>query len=390
MQIKLNNKYLYYLLFFAAFIRPEYLDMMPSVGIFYNYYRILIVILTSLIFACKKVKPSRYTLMWGLFAFWVLFVTIFRNGNIMFAFSQALTIITIAFFWQINSKDIYGICKALYYFLGFLIVINFISLFAFPDGMYVTGFTNTASENWFLGFKNKHMVYFLPFIGLNFIFWKLEGGNIKKLLMMGIVALSALYEQSSTTIVCMATMLFIAFFPGVRKNYKIFNMYTYFGISILMFIMIPLLRLQYLFSYLIVDILNKSIDLTYRTDLWDYAFVAIQQHVFIGWGEQVNDVKYTLYNSQSIISAHNQILEYLYTGGIALSIIYIVINLMLATKLHRINKSEIIQIASGMYFALQIALIVEVYTDSIIYILYFLLWYLQDLTKVDFIRSRLR
>lgn len=372
-----------------SFIRPEYFVRIQGVDIFYNYYRILVVGVTFLSFFVKKITPNKYTLVWSLFEIWILFVTIFRGGNISFAVKQLLTIVTVALFWQMNSKDSYHVCKVLYYLLGTLIMINFITLLAFPSGMYVTGVTNTASENWFLGFKNKHMIYFLPFIGLSLIFGKIDGFNFKKLLMIAIVAFSALYEQSSTTIVCVSVMLLIGFLPFIRSHYKIFNMYTYFGVSILMFIMIPLFRLQYLFSYLIVNVLHKSVDLTYRTDLWDRAISAICQHIFTGWGEQVNEVKYALYNSHSIISAHNQILEYLYTGGIVLLAIYIVINLMLAAKLHRMDNNVIVQIASGIYFALQIALIVEVYTDTIIYMLYFFAWYIDDLIGNALLRSKL-
>lgn len=386
--LTIRKKSIYYLLFFIAFIRPEYLDRIPAINVFYNYYRVFMVGVTALTFFYKRIRPNKFTLIWAVFEVWILSVTIARSGNISFAISQLLTIIAVAIFWQMNSENVYRVCRVLYYLLGFFIVINFITIIMFPDGMYVTGVTNTASQNWFLGFKNKHLVYFLPFIGLNFIFGKIDGFNLKKLSMAVIVVFSALYAQSSTTILCIFIMLIIGFIPFIREHYKIFNMYSYFAISILMFVLIPLFRLQYLFSYLIVNVLHRSIDLTYRTDLWDRAFSAIQQYLFTGWGEQTNEVKHALYNSQSIISAHNQILEYLYIGGIVLLLLYVIINLMLATKLHRMDKSSVVQIASGIYLALQIALIVEVYTDAIIYMLYFLLWYIGDLMGNNSLRAK--
>ena len=382
----INKRSVYYLLFFIAFIRPEYLVRISSVGAFYNYYRIMVVGITFLIFLKKGKNPNKFTWLWIGFESWIFLITVLRDGNISFAFNQMLTIITVALFWQMCSLDLYRVCKVMYLLLGFLIIVNFLTLIAFPNGMYVTGVTNTASENWFLGFKNKHMIYFLPFMGLSFMFGKMDGFNLKKIIMIVIVVISALYEQSSTTIVCLGVMIIVGLVPFIQKHYKIFNMFTYFGLSILMFIMIPLFRLQYLFSYLIVTVLHKSTDLTYRTDLWDRAFMAIQQHIVSGWGEQTNDVKHALYNSQSIISAHNQILEYLYTGGIVLLGLYIVINLLIAKKMHKMYQSEIVQVASGLYLALQIALIVEVYTDTIIYMIYFLLWYIQTLVIENSLR----
>lgn len=387
--LHVRKRSIYYLLFFIAFIRPEYLVKIEAINIFYDFYRIIVVMVVGLVFLIKRVRPSKYTFIWFVFEAWILLITLLRGGNLLFAINQALAIASVAIFWQMNSKDVYHICKVMYYLLGFFIIINFITLIIFPEGMYSTGVTNIASENWFLGFKNKHMIYFLPFMGLNFIFGKTDGFNLKKLLMMIVVIASALYEKSSTTIICMFLMLLIGFLPFIREHYKIFNMYSYFGVSILMFIMIPLFRLQYLFSYFIVNIFHKSIDLTNRTDLWDRAFIAIRQHIFAGWGEQIDEVKHNLYGSQSIVSAHNQILEYLYIGGIVLLALYIIINFMLATKLHRSYNSVIIQIASGMYLALQVALVVEVYTDTIIYMLYFLLWYIDELGKNKSLWSRI-
>lgn len=127
--------------------------------------------------------------------------------------------------------------------------------------------------------------------------------------------------------------------------------------------------------------------MTYRTDLWDRAFSAIRIHPILGWGEQVNEIKYALYHSQSIITAHNQILEYLYIGGTILIILYIIINLILASRLQKLEKSTIVQIASGMYIALQVALMVEVYTDAIIYMIYFILFYVENIV-IDRVKER--
>ncbi len=375
---KMQNKTVLYLLFFIAFIRPEYLVRIPTVNTFYGllrYFLIGVMILLA-ISRSKGLNISKFTGVWILFELWIVTITILQFGNVTTAVNQAVTITMMALLFEMFTEDMEHILRVLYYFLGILILINFVTLFAFPEGMYVTGVTNTASQNWFLGFKNKHIIYFLPFLGLIFIFGKRDGYTWKKILMLAVTVGSALYCDSSTLIVCLAVMLLVGFLPFVREHYKIFNMYSYFIVAVAMFVLIPVLRLQYLFSYLIVDVLQKNIDLTYRTELWDRAFRAIQQHFFWGWGEQPVDVKHLLYNSQSILSAHNQILEYFYVGGLVLVVLYVIINLMLAKKLNRIKQNEVIQIASGIYLAFQIALIVEVYTDAIIYMLYFILWHI--------------
>lgn len=378
-KVKIKKKSIIYILFFLAFIRPEYLIRSPYMNVFYDLYRIVVAGIIIFLFIMKKKKFNLYTCFWIMFEVWIVLVTILRNGNVSYAVNQAITISVIAIFFLMYSNDMRNICKSLYYVLFIFIIINFVTLLLFPNGMYTTGVTNVASENWFLGFKNKHMIYFLPFVALDFILVKSKEISQKNLFMIFIVAISAVFIKSSTTIVGLSIMLIIGFVPFIRKHYKIFNMYTYFGASIVMFVMIPLLRLQYLFYYFIVVVLKKSIDLTYRTDLWDRAFSAIRIHPILGWGEQVNEIKYALYHSQSIITAHNQILEYLYIGGTILIILYIIINLILASRLQKLEKSTIVQIASGMYIALQVALMVEVYTDAIIYMIYFILFYVENI-----------
>ncbi len=378
-KLKFKKSTILYLVFFAAFIRPEYLVRMSKVKLFYDLLKITMMAFIPLIFTLKRKPLSKFTILWFVFEAWIVFVTVFRGADISFAINQALTVCTIALFFDMYSDDMRHVCKVLYRFLGLLIFINFVTLLVFPAGMYVTGVTNTASENWFLGFKNKHMIYFLPFVGLNLILGNLEGFTWKNFVMLAIVLFSALFAGSSTIILCLALILIVGFMPFVRKNYKVFNMYSYFGLSIVLFILIPLLRLQYLFSFLIVTVLNKGIDLTYRTNLWDLALREIREHPIIGWGEQSVDVKHLLYHSHSIISAHNQILEYLYIGGIVLLTLYIIINLLLAKKLTGMRRFGFIQVASGMYLALQVALIAEVYTDASIYMIYFILWYIDRL-----------
>ena len=154
-----------------------------------------------------------------------------------------------------------------------------------------------------------------------------------------------------------------------------------------MFFAVPIFRLQHLFSFIIVSVLNKELNLTFRTNLWDQAFEAIRIHPIIGWGEQPADVKHVLYNSTTIISAHNQILEYIYIGGIILIALYFIINIRTAKRLHAVRENPIIQILSGLYFALQIALIDEVYTDALIYMLYFLVWYGYEMHKLPPLKS---
>jgi O-antigen ligase len=379
--MKINKSSIFLIFCFLAFIRPDSLNLLPGVTNFYYIYRVVVVLSIFFVFLLRKTEIDKFAFIWITFEAVVIFSTTVEHGNLSYAIFQGLTITSLAFLFSIYSKRLVILLKSIYRVLSLFTIINFITIVIFPKGMYVTGVTNTASENWFLGFKNEQTAYFLPLIGLVFILSKIEGFNKSKIAILFISILSSILIHSSTLLVGLGILLIVEFFPFIRKNSKVFNQATYFIISVVMFVAIPILRLQNLFDFLIEGILHKSLTLTYRTDLWDRAIAAIFQHPIIGWGEQPNIVKYELYDSMSIISAHNQFLEYTFTGGILLILIYVAMNIMLIKRTWSIKSYEIVQIVSGLYLALQITLIAEVFTEITIFMIYFLVWYSYELCQ---------
>ncbi|MDV4150292.1 O-antigen ligase family protein [Clostridium sp. AL.422] len=363
-----------------AFIVPEYLLMLPYISRFYDIYRVLIslILVVKLIF---RMRYNKFTLLWIIFEAWIVLVTIIRGGSITYSIKMAVIIISLAVLFEIYSDKPVTLYKNIYYIFELFIYINFITLLLFPNGMYSTGVVGETTENWFLGFKNKHLTYFLPATGITLILCKLEKFNFRRILLLIVTFISALYVKSGTGLLCLSVLYIIVLAPFIKKKYKIFNMRTYLCAIIIMLFAIPILRLQYLFSYIIVVILKKDINLTYRTEIWDTALNAISQHPIIGWGEQGYDVRQQLYSSNSIISAHNQILEYLYIGGIISMILYFIINIMMVKKTSKYAKFEATQIVSALYLALHIALIAEVYVDASMYMIYFMVWYIDSVCR---------
>lgn len=378
--LKISRDSIFIFLCMLAFIVPEYLLRLSYMGRFYDIYRVLISLILVGKLVCRT-RYSKFSLLWIGFEAWIVLVTIIRGGNIFYSIKMAVIIISIASLFEIYSDKPVKLYKNMFYIFELFIYINFITLLLFPNGMYSTGIIGETTENWFLGFKNKHLIYFLPATGITLILCKLETFNFRRRLLLVVILISAVYVKSGTGLLCLSMLYIIAFAPFIRKKYKIFNMRTYLFAIIFMFFAVPILRLQYLFSYIIVVILKKDITLTYRTNLWDTALNAISQYPIMGWGEQSYDVKHQLYSSNSIISAHNQILEYLYIGGIVLIVLYLIINIMIVKKTSRYAGFEITQIASALYLALQIALIAEVYTDPSIYIVYFMIWNIDSVCR---------
>lgn len=377
--IKFDKRIFFVTFCILPFIRPDSLNLVPGVTSFYYVYRILAIIFIFLYFLLKKQKINKFSWLWIIFEGWILSITLINSGNIVYALFQALTITAIALLFQIYHQDILVLLKSIYNVLTIFVLINFASIILFPKGMYTTGITNLATQNWFLGFKNGQTAYFLPLIGLIFIFSKLESFTWKKAMLLLILIVSSIITDSSTLLVALAVFLIITLLPGIKRRYNFFNIYTYVFATISLFILVPILRLQNIFSFIIENILKKNLTLTNRTEIWDNTIAAIIQRPLSGYGEQVNTIRNALYDSSSIISAHNQILEYLYTGGLILILIYLIINIEIARRIGSYKSKDVIQVVSALYLCLQIALLTEVFTETSIFMAYFIIWYSKDL-----------
>ena len=244
-----------------------------------------------------------------------------------------------------------------------VIYINFATLIIFPDGMYLT---ETTNFNWFLGYDNTHITYFLPPLLIALIYIEMTNKKLRGSLLIIVIVISCLMRWAATTVMGLAIFL-ILLIPIFRKNTKIFNFKTYMIATLVIFVTMVLLRLQNYLSFLIVDILGKDLTFRNRTPLWDTTIEYIKENILLGCGWQSNDVRHIMYNSSSVISAHNQILEYVYLGGIPLITIYVYMIFYINKISSKIKENKIIQYISIAFFSLQIMYIAEVFINPIIY-----------------------
>src|SRR5690606_40133643 len=89
-----------------------------------------------------------------------------------------------------------------------------------------------------------------------------------------------------------------------RRVPKLFQMKTALLIIFIVFLSVVLLRLQYLFEFFIVDILNKDITLTGRLVIWDEAIMLFSNQPFFGYG--LSSIGWLVQGNRH---AHNTILD---------------------------------------------------------------------------------
>lgn len=364
-----GNKVLMYFIILFPFFKPEYLVRIPIISILFNDWKIISLIIVILLIL-KRGRLTKQFLLLLLFCFWLTFITIIKMGDFKTVFTFSISIISLSYIVEEGIRNIKSFIKSLILCFEIVIYINLISIILFPQGLYTTGSTliGTALSNWFLGYDNTHIAYYLPAYIVSYIYMNLFKKSFRGKALIIAILLSSIICWSATTMVGIFMMILFSALPCIKRNTKIFNLKNYLLLTIFLFLFIVIFRMQNKFEFLIVDILKKDLTFTNRTILWEITLTYIVKHLLFGYGWQSASIRHLMYNSKTIIFAHNQILEYLYLGGIVCIIIYLSLWLYAIKSTKKNKNNENIQIIHVAFLILQILSITEVYLNPIMYL----------------------
>lgn len=365
----------------AGIFQPDYLKTLPTVNQLLFYLRAIGPILAIIYFFIVSRRLSKFTVIWIMLEMWLFVTGLINNVDMTNILQHVAQLMGVALlFDSFQGDNVDYIIKVIHVYLLVLLAVNLVTILLYPQGLYATGVIGETTENWFLGFKNTQIVYILPFLVTNRIQIIQTGRNCWRYVELALIIFTSLFLNSGTTILGVALFLILTFEPITLKLKNIMNSVTYFWVTIGLFIAIPILRAQRVFSFIIVDGLHKSMDLTGRTSIWTITEGYIRQHLLIGWGNQSTNFRHMMYMSDSVISAHNQFLEYLFQGGVILLALYIMMLWALALKISQTSSSRIEVILAALYLSFQVLQITEVHVEMGYYLLYFLMWHYSEAT----------
>ncbi len=206
-------------------------------------------------------------------------------------------------------------------------VVQIILQILYPNGMYEN---EGYYQNWILGFKNIPIRLLLPGACLEILLF-IENNGSKQLPqifsrpVIYLVAFSYIVftSESATSIVGLFVFLGLLYYSFVlHRNFpKAINFISIAIISMICFLLVYFARIQYYFDYLITVLLDKNMDFTGRTRIWDMAFKLVKQNLFIGVGMQ-SSLRTIL---RGATHAHQYWLNILLTTGVAGFVIHIFI-----------------------------------------------------------------
>lgn len=373
--MKINIKKILIILLLLPFFMPAFFNY---TGFQYlsRIYKIL-ALSSFIISSCLYIKNNKIDKI-------IIFIFIFEILTILFTYINQ-NLITDVIYSSINiitpcmiadlyiKKDKNNFFSAISIIFKVLIYINFITILLFKDGMYTkTTLFETTNYNWFLGVENLHILYVLPGILFSYINSHINNeGKIKLETKIFIIIsiLSILLRKSATGILGISILIIYFIFQKFIDRIKIFNILTYFNLSITLHFSIVIFRIQEIFNYLIVNILGKNLTFTNRTYIWDDTIYYIKNKLLIGYGVESTSTRYYKGIHFRAFHAHNQFLEILYTGGICLFAVFMYIMYISFKELIKFKEEKLVKLISIIIFAFLIMMISESYDLKMIFLI---------------------
>lgn len=306
-------------LVYVIMLKPAYFSNFAVVSTAWNYLQFVMAVYSFyLILKNKTSIPLKIV-----FALYLVFIfsSIINGKFSVGSLSQFIPYFVLPIFCEVWIKR-FGTqaVSALYRVLLVYVVLNFISILIFPNGLYTALSVGGYQANcWFLGYKNPQVRTILPTLSLALVCNYRNGRLIKKyeLYFLFLISLiSMLLVESLTGVAAVgAFILLIIWLKNEKKIFlRIFNpVVTVVGITLLSFGFTVfsiqnslLIQFQHLLG-------SKDIaTLSNRTYVWENALLAIKDHLLIGCGS----TRFVSALGFNVTHPHNYFLFVLMAGGI--------------------------------------------------------------------------
>ena len=247
--------------------------------------------------------------------------------------------------------------------LSLLLFLNLISIIIFPKGMYSN---DIYDSNWFFGYKNIQIFYIFPTLIVSYLNNKTK--KINKIFIWNLIISTFMvfhcFSANSVVVYCLF-LIYIFFQNIITKKYLFFNIKNYVICHFVLFFMFIILKIQYLFDWLVVQILHKSLTFTGRTIIWDRVLVLIKRKPLLGYGFQTNEIVSNYLGNRAFVHAHNTILDIVYKGGLLTLLVFFKMIYYPIHELYTSRKNKLSSFISFILFCIFIMCIFEARQEKI-------------------------
>lgn len=278
---------------FFCFLKPAGFDLMgfTAINTFLNIARIVCALIVFFIYI-NRGTHNRY-LPYLLFYILACFIsTYFGQGNINLLFTFGGSIVSFALIWDIIPlKKLKTVMRSLLFVYMVLIIFSFFWMYQ------IVGFTINIEEYftdeqlqkvYFLSSSNGSASFFIPAMVCAILNLFISGKNsLLSWITLVFTYISGLIIWSATSLVAETALLgfAICYYLGLTHlfmNYLKYKVLLY--ICLFVSIGITFFNIQYLFEFIIVDILHKDLTMTGRATVMQNGFNAFYSSPFFGLG----------------------------------------------------------------------------------------------------------
>lgn len=348
-QSKLKFNKIDIILLFSLFIviTPGYIEyLIPSNIIFFIRLILNIFLVIELLrYGCTISVATFFFAIYNLIITFSTFVNFGIDiGKLGYCILYSLLPVTIVIFIEnLSTKNFVRLINILHYFCIYYIIINFICILVYPNGFVESRFY-TDQEFYFLGAKLEVALYSILLLSVNIVYDKLIHGKITKisviLLIITIVVNNMMH--CATGLIITITYVLILIFKDIIYKLNILNARNIVVVIavIVTFVLTGYYKNISFISDFFQNVLNKSIDLTGRTYIYNHITTIINNSPILGYGFNNNIVFRVLGHAH----AHNSYLQIIIDSGgmgFVIWLIYFVITLNKIVK-NKMSKYSII------------------------------------------------
>lgn len=382
MKVALSKKEIRYFLLLIPIMEPQYLISYLGLTNLYRAMLIAILVIMGLEVLNNKKK---LTIITGLFIFRQLYlfaVTLLNNGAIGSLFWESLRVFAVVLFVELYIGAFNPMLKVLMLHFELLIYSNFISMIAFPDGIFTiyTGSYYGYSSRWVLGVSNTFVGWLLPGLVIAWLYNKSFDKKVRCNILTIIILLTEAINGSGTGRIVIFSFAILMYLPAIKK---ILSPIKSVLIVIAVFFIIVVYRQYEFLSPIVVNVLGKNLTFSNRVYIWDNAIQNIKKAPIFGYGvlskEKMIQVLgyFNNFSHEGATHCHCEYLQILFQGGIILLLIWIVIYYQVLKMKKVYMKNDVFMISVYSTVILLVMGIVEVTDYPLFYMLIVIAYHLR-------------
>lgn len=269
--------------------KPGVLSGISSLGVIdslFDIMRILLCFICGLLLIKSAIPVNKASIVLGLIAcneVWKILSSL-MNGTSYTDWGSTLNVYGISIFTYLALRQSpKAFFKGGSLLLGSYAVINTLTVFLFPNGMYAS---SMYTMNFFLSYRTAWFVFYLEAAFLCLLNNELYPSKEAKSWLVFVLLceyLSMIKVWTATGLLCITLGLLLVYL-WKKKRIPSLSVKAIILVEMILCAIIVLFHMQEKFSFLIVGILKKDITFSQRVRIWNNALNAVLKSPWIGYG----------------------------------------------------------------------------------------------------------